>query len=67
MSERILRYHKRSMGKMTSDLNISPTSMKRIVKHELGFYLHKIRRVHVEGKSEVHDYKKAGKVLSIVR
>uniref|UniRef100_A0A1I7WLE1 HTH araC/xylS-type domain-containing protein n=1 Tax=Heterorhabditis bacteriophora TaxID=37862 RepID=A0A1I7WLE1_HETBA len=32
---------------MASDLNISPTSMRRIVKHELGFYPYKIHRAHM--------------------
>uniref|UniRef100_A0A1I7XVF9 HTH araC/xylS-type domain-containing protein n=1 Tax=Heterorhabditis bacteriophora TaxID=37862 RepID=A0A1I7XVF9_HETBA len=33
--------------KMASELNINPTSMRRITKHELGFYQHKICQVHM--------------------
>uniref|UniRef100_A0A1I7XIC7 Helix-turn-helix domain-containing protein n=1 Tax=Heterorhabditis bacteriophora TaxID=37862 RepID=A0A1I7XIC7_HETBA len=35
--KRILRDNKRLMRKMASDLGISPTSMRRIVKHEPKF------------------------------
>uniref|UniRef100_A0A1I7WFZ9 HTH_Tnp_Tc3_1 domain-containing protein n=1 Tax=Heterorhabditis bacteriophora TaxID=37862 RepID=A0A1I7WFZ9_HETBA len=41
--KRILRGSKRPMNKMTSDLNISPTLIRTIVKHKLRFYLYKIR------------------------
>uniref|UniRef100_A0A1I7XI02 HTH_7 domain-containing protein n=1 Tax=Heterorhabditis bacteriophora TaxID=37862 RepID=A0A1I7XI02_HETBA len=33
--KRILRVNNRSMRKMASDLNISPKSMRRVIKHEL--------------------------------
>uniref|UniRef100_A0A1I7X8V0 Helix-turn-helix domain-containing protein n=1 Tax=Heterorhabditis bacteriophora TaxID=37862 RepID=A0A1I7X8V0_HETBA len=36
-SKRILRDNKRPMRKMTSDLNISPASIRRMIKHELRF------------------------------
>uniref|UniRef100_A0A1I7WH57 HTH_Tnp_Tc3_2 domain-containing protein n=1 Tax=Heterorhabditis bacteriophora TaxID=37862 RepID=A0A1I7WH57_HETBA len=47
VKKKILRDNKRSMRKMASDLNISSTSMRRIVKDELGFYPYKIRQVHM--------------------
>uniref|UniRef100_A0A1I7X065 HTH_Tnp_Tc3_2 domain-containing protein n=1 Tax=Heterorhabditis bacteriophora TaxID=37862 RepID=A0A1I7X065_HETBA len=37
VKKRILRDSKKSMRKMASNLNISPASMRRIVKHKLGF------------------------------
>uniref|UniRef100_A0A1I7X798 N-acetylmuramoyl-L-alanine amidase n=1 Tax=Heterorhabditis bacteriophora TaxID=37862 RepID=A0A1I7X798_HETBA len=40
------------MKKMASDINISPTLMRGIVKHELGFYPHNIRQAYVEGENE---------------
>uniref|UniRef100_A0A1I7XPH9 HTH araC/xylS-type domain-containing protein n=1 Tax=Heterorhabditis bacteriophora TaxID=37862 RepID=A0A1I7XPH9_HETBA len=51
VKKRILRNNKRSMRRMASELNISPTLMKRIVKHELGFYSYKICLVHIEEES----------------
>uniref|UniRef100_A0A1I7WBD0 HTH psq-type domain-containing protein n=1 Tax=Heterorhabditis bacteriophora TaxID=37862 RepID=A0A1I7WBD0_HETBA len=38
---------KRPMRKMTSNLNISPTSMRRVVKHKLGFHPYEINRTHM--------------------
>uniref|UniRef100_A0A1I7XBA6 DDE_Tnp_1_7 domain-containing protein n=1 Tax=Heterorhabditis bacteriophora TaxID=37862 RepID=A0A1I7XBA6_HETBA len=35
------------MSKTTSDLNIGPVSVRRIVKCELGTYSYKIRQVHM--------------------
>uniref|UniRef100_A0A1I7X9R3 HTH_Tnp_ISL3 domain-containing protein n=1 Tax=Heterorhabditis bacteriophora TaxID=37862 RepID=A0A1I7X9R3_HETBA len=37
VKKRILRDSKRSMRKIASNLNISRASMRRIVKHKLGF------------------------------
>uniref|UniRef100_A0A1I7XU91 TPR_REGION domain-containing protein n=1 Tax=Heterorhabditis bacteriophora TaxID=37862 RepID=A0A1I7XU91_HETBA len=47
VKKKILRDNKRSMGKMASDHNIGPTSMRRIVEHVLGFYSYKIRRAYI--------------------
>uniref|UniRef100_A0A1I7X5J8 Helix-turn-helix domain-containing protein n=1 Tax=Heterorhabditis bacteriophora TaxID=37862 RepID=A0A1I7X5J8_HETBA len=41
--KKILQENKKPVRKMASNLNISPASMRRIVKHELGFYPYKIR------------------------
>uniref|UniRef100_A0A1I7W980 HTH_Tnp_Tc3_2 domain-containing protein n=1 Tax=Heterorhabditis bacteriophora TaxID=37862 RepID=A0A1I7W980_HETBA len=56
-------YDKRSMRKLTSDLTISPTSMRRIVKHELRFH------PHVDGENEGQPLRKKNnkKLLSIVQ
>uniref|UniRef100_A0A1I7XBH0 Reverse transcriptase domain-containing protein n=1 Tax=Heterorhabditis bacteriophora TaxID=37862 RepID=A0A1I7XBH0_HETBA len=44
---RIFLDNKKSMSKTTSDLNIGPVSVRRIVKCELGTYSYKIRQVHM--------------------
>uniref|UniRef100_A0A1I7XHU3 HTH_Tnp_Tc3_2 domain-containing protein n=1 Tax=Heterorhabditis bacteriophora TaxID=37862 RepID=A0A1I7XHU3_HETBA len=59
IQKRILRYGKRPMSKLASDLNISPASMGRIVEHELGFYPYKIRRTHVDRKNEDQSSRKS--------
>uniref|UniRef100_A0A1I7XE74 SAC domain-containing protein n=1 Tax=Heterorhabditis bacteriophora TaxID=37862 RepID=A0A1I7XE74_HETBA len=46
VKNRILRDNKRLMRKLASDLSNIPTSIRRIVKHELRFNLHNIRRTH---------------------
>uniref|UniRef100_A0A1I7WRT0 HTH_Tnp_Tc3_2 domain-containing protein n=1 Tax=Heterorhabditis bacteriophora TaxID=37862 RepID=A0A1I7WRT0_HETBA len=61
VNKRILREDKRTTTKIASDLNINPTSVKRIVKHELRFYPRKIRPVHY-----ANHYSKARKLLSII-
>uniref|UniRef100_A0A1I7WHZ2 HTH araC/xylS-type domain-containing protein n=1 Tax=Heterorhabditis bacteriophora TaxID=37862 RepID=A0A1I7WHZ2_HETBA len=47
VKKRILRANEGSMRKLASDLNISPISMRKIVKNELGFYPYEIRRAHM--------------------
>uniref|UniRef100_A0A1I7XF77 HTH_Tnp_Tc3_2 domain-containing protein n=1 Tax=Heterorhabditis bacteriophora TaxID=37862 RepID=A0A1I7XF77_HETBA len=55
----ILRNNKRSIKKMVSDLNISSTSIRRIVKHELEFHQYEIRRAHMSTeKVNINRYKK---------
>uniref|UniRef100_A0A1I7W6C0 HTH_Tnp_Tc3_2 domain-containing protein n=1 Tax=Heterorhabditis bacteriophora TaxID=37862 RepID=A0A1I7W6C0_HETBA len=61
VKKRIFRDNKRFMRKMASDLNISPTSMRRIVKYELGFYPYKISLAHMlMEKMKVNHYEKQG-------
>uniref|UniRef100_A0A1I7XV22 HTH_8 domain-containing protein n=1 Tax=Heterorhabditis bacteriophora TaxID=37862 RepID=A0A1I7XV22_HETBA len=68
VKKKVLRDNKGSMRKMASYLNISPTSMRRIDKHELGFYPYKIRRAHMSTeKMKVNPYEKSKKLLRIVQ
>uniref|UniRef100_A0A1I7WZ92 HTH_Tnp_Tc3_2 domain-containing protein n=1 Tax=Heterorhabditis bacteriophora TaxID=37862 RepID=A0A1I7WZ92_HETBA len=59
VKKRIFRDNKRLMRKLASDLGISPTSMRRIVKHELGFCSHKILNCY-EKRNSIDDNRKMG-------
>uniref|UniRef100_A0A1I7XGQ5 HTH_Tnp_Tc3_1 domain-containing protein n=1 Tax=Heterorhabditis bacteriophora TaxID=37862 RepID=A0A1I7XGQ5_HETBA len=63
VKKKILRDNKRSMRKLASDLGISPTSMRRIVKLEMGFCSHKIRPDHMlTEKVKVTRYEKRNSI-----
>uniref|UniRef100_A0A1I7XF52 HTH_Tnp_Tc3_2 domain-containing protein n=1 Tax=Heterorhabditis bacteriophora TaxID=37862 RepID=A0A1I7XF52_HETBA len=68
VEKRIVRDDKILMRKMASDLNISPTSVRRIIKHEVGFYSHEIHRPNVlTEETKIDRYETAKKLPSIVR
>uniref|UniRef100_A0A1I7WS76 HTH_Tnp_Tc3_2 domain-containing protein n=1 Tax=Heterorhabditis bacteriophora TaxID=37862 RepID=A0A1I7WS76_HETBA len=50
VKKRILRDNRRSMRKMAFDLNISPASTRKIVKHKVGFYPYQIRSARMQAR-----------------
>uniref|UniRef100_A0A1I7WIK8 HTH_Tnp_Tc3_2 domain-containing protein n=1 Tax=Heterorhabditis bacteriophora TaxID=37862 RepID=A0A1I7WIK8_HETBA len=65
VKKRILQDNRRSMRKMASDFNISPASIRRIVKHELRFYHINPSSPHVDGENEgqsIYSVENAGQV-----